>query len=789
MTLGKLVLLCLCLGGQAPAKTLVLPRDQRPDWLCRDGVVMAWSMEPLLFRVRRDGGPGYDPTPEQRAAYLREYTAEMIDRLRQLGINLVMIHCYKGAGLTAERQSMDEAVQFAKRLHDAGMRVAVYNYSGAFLWEPFFEELPEAEQWVLLDAGGKKRTYGGAPYRYYWNRNHPDAQAFYRKLVRFAVEEIGADLIHFDNYTRGPGRDEISVRRFREYLKTTFSRRQLSETGVDDPYQVEPAMTGAPDNMLRRAWLDFSCRSLSDSYHQMSQFARSLRKDVLVECNPGGIRTAIAAPVDHGRLLQGGEAFWDESMQVGCDGANLHTRIRTYKVARRMDNIAFTYVSNPLEMAEAMAFNLDCLGALYEFEYGEIHNRRNEFHPEQVAPYVRFFHDRGDLLRGAEVVADVAVLRSFPSQLFADPHHAALSYRAEQSLIENCGCFQIIYDHHLRDLRRYRVLVLAGCIALSDEHARQIEQYVVSGGRLCMIGAAATHDEWMRPRRKPLLNDLPPDRAIRVLKTEDLPDAIHRAFGGQPSVTIRATPKPLENPWRAALGQKLYTDRPYLLVDAPEELLGLATIRFSHNRAKVDSSLYFHANVPLRVYAEFTPEGEPVQWMKRPPEWKLYKKASLKTTMKSFGTVMDIYYLDLPAGDVTLFEGKQGNYVIVALQPRDRDCEGPGFTPLPRGDVPLGLCVELTEKSGQRMLHLVNYRKDGPIEDAKVRLRVPAGHRVRSVTLASPEHADRGVSFRQKTDAVEFVVPHVSVYEIAIVHLEQEARSDLFSPRTPAASG
>ena len=37
----------------------------------------------------------------------------------------------------------------------------------------------------MLDAQGKPVTYGAAGYRYYWNRNHPDAAAFYRKLVRF----------------------------------------------------------------------------------------------------------------------------------------------------------------------------------------------------------------------------------------------------------------------------------------------------------------------------------------------------------------------------------------------------------------------------------------------------------------------------------------------------------------------------------------------------------------------------------------------------------------------------
>ena len=83
-----------------------LPLDQRPIWLSREGIVMAGNWEPLLFRVRRDGNNGYTPTVEQRAAYLREHSPEMIAELKELGVNFIMMHCYKGAGLTAERESM-----------------------------------------------------------------------------------------------------------------------------------------------------------------------------------------------------------------------------------------------------------------------------------------------------------------------------------------------------------------------------------------------------------------------------------------------------------------------------------------------------------------------------------------------------------------------------------------------------------------------------------------------------------------------------------------------------------
>jgi len=583
--------------------------------------------------VRRDGSEGYAASADQLAAYAREHSPEMIERLRALGVNFVMMHCYKGAGWKAERESMADAVRFAQLCRSAGLRVGVYNYSGAFLWELLFEEVPKARDWVSLDHLGKPRTYGRANYRFYWDRNHPDAQAFYQGIVRFAVRNIGADLIHFDNYVVGPGLEPNNIRRFRAYLQRTFSPQRLAQMGVADLKAVQPAMTGPPDNLLRRAWLDFSCQSLTESYHSMSRYARSLRSDILVECNPGGVGDHIQPPVDHGRLLQGGEAFWDEGQPPGYRNGQIHSRIRTFKVARRMDNTAFVYVTNPLEMAEAMAFNRDSLGCICWFEYGKLVARPGSSEPvsKDVEPFVRFFQKRRELFRDATVIADVAVLRSFASQVFADARHAQLTAAVEQTLIEQRMPFQILYDHHLDDLSRYRVVVLAGCVALSHRQLGQIRRYVKSGGRLCVVGEVATHDEWMNPRETPALQDVEPANVARILERDDLAAEIRRACDGELSVSVEA---------------------------------------------------------------------------------------------------------------------------------------------------PVGLCAELTEQPGRRLLHLVNYRPDGPVEGVKATLRLPAGRRAKSVALAGTERAtDLTLPFTQVGSAITFTLPAIRVYEIAVVYHEPTAKA------------
>lgn len=531
-------LLGFAISSQASAQTITLPREQRPTWVKEDGIVMAGSWEPLLFRVRRDAGAkgGYKPDAKQLQAYQTEHGPQTVARLKEMGVNFVMLHCHKGGGIVAEQQSMQDAVRAARMYHEAGLRVGVYVDSGTLL-DLFFKEHPAAKQWVVLDPAGQRIPYIHADYRAFWDRSHPEAQAYFRQITKFAVEEVQADLLHFDNFVVGPGWDINSIERFQRYLQETFDPGMLQQHGID-PTSVRPPNQGT--GLLRRAWQEFSCRSLAESYRDMSSYARMLRPDILVDCNPGEVRPIMRPPIDHGRLYAGGEATWDESGPSGLSGHTLRSKIRTYKVARSLQNMVFAYITTPLEAAESMAFNLDCLGGITWFEYGQFVDQpaSRKAVSADVLQYVKFFNQRRELFRDTEVVADLAVLRSFPSMVFAKPTTAALTGAVEEKLILNRASFQILHEHQLDDLHRYRGLVLAGCVALSDSQISRIRRFVEQGGRLCLIGPVATHDEWMVPRPTGLLDDLPAARVKRVVATEDWLSATGWASGEDTSISI-----------------------------------------------------------------------------------------------------------------------------------------------------------------------------------------------------------------------------------------------------------
>jgi hypothetical protein len=189
-----------------------------------------------------------------------------------------------------------------------------------------------------------------------------------------------------------------------------------------------------------------------------------------------------------------------------------------------------------------MAFNDNCLGCVGWFEFGRLVAMPESKEPVSGAltPYIRFFNTRRDLFTGAQVVADAAVWRSFASQVYAAPEHSARTADVEERLIQERVPFQIIYDGQLRDLKRYRAVVLAGCVAVSDTQLANLKAYAAQGGRLVIVGDFATADEWMNPRPIDRLVNLPAERLTRIGLRDDCLQAIREACPGGLAVRVDA---------------------------------------------------------------------------------------------------------------------------------------------------------------------------------------------------------------------------------------------------------
>jgi len=488
---------------------------KKVTWL-NDGLIMAGTQEPLIFRIRR-GSYGLGTDVVER--YAEQYTEENVKKLAALGVNVFHTNIYKGFGMEAERDEMEMIKKFSILVHKYGLKMSTYLQWGTMMYETFFNEIPEAKNWVQVDQLGHPiLVYGnGQTFRYTPCFNNEGYKTYFKKIIRFAVEEAKSDFIHFDNFflCHEPESCHCSVciAKFREYLRTKYNditlKSRLGFTNLNNVFPPQVDMWRAPwiwntiEDPLMQEWIDFKYKSLGDALAEMAQYIKKMNPEVVVETNPNGISGTNSGlsgfgGLDYQQILNSTEAFWTEEgndPKIDNNGV-LINKIRSYKMARHFNNILLSYwqesvptpVNNMLQFAEDMAFN-QTIGYLGGFNI-----------PEEVKKYLDFYRTNRDDFRQTTDVADVAVLRSYHSMLYntLSTHQSTILF--EQALIQAKIPFDIIFDKDLTDLSKYKVLILANQESLPDRSIDLIRNYVKNGGSLVATENTSLYNEWRRRR-------------------------------------------------------------------------------------------------------------------------------------------------------------------------------------------------------------------------------------------------------------------------------------------------
>ncbi len=520
LLLGLILLaLITAVGCRRPQPVAEVPEGppagtRRPSWLGQEPLIIVGNWDDMrIFRQRVGGNPTW-----QQEDYRREHTEEAVIKLKELGVTMAVIHFYKGFGLAAEKEHMDDARKLAALLKKHGIRVGVY-VGSTIAYETFLAERPEAEEWFVPPYLGRPVVYGGQTFRKRVYFMHPGYRGYMREVVRIAVQELGADLVHFDN-TSLQAQPPIffhpqAIEEFRQFLRTKYTREGLRERfGFAEVRYMEPPQDDRPrstiDDPLWQEWADFRAERLTAYYAEMGRYIRSLNPETAVECNPhsgiSGRNTVWDQGVDYPRLLAHTDVVWSEEGNepgVTAEGV-LVSKIRTYKMAASLGNSIFTYTAGtqyvdarrqePLAMAEAMAYNRQNLGmvggGLAGYTATEAERR-----------YIDFYRRNFDYYRGVASGAEVAVLHSYASLAYNNDRPWQSLMLFEQALIQAKIPFDIIFDQQLADLGRYRVLVLADQESLSDDQIKRIEQYVRDGGALVATENTSLYTAWRERRR------------------------------------------------------------------------------------------------------------------------------------------------------------------------------------------------------------------------------------------------------------------------------------------------
>jgi hypothetical protein len=533
----SLLLVCLnCTTKNEEGKTKVLKEVitnepvPRPRWLTQEPLVIigCWDDMPI-FRRRVGGNPEW-----QEEDYKNEITEESVQKLKEAGITMAVIHFYKGFGLEAEKEHMETSKKLAELCKKQGIKVGVY-IGSSVAYETFLLEKPEAKEWFVPDYMGSPVRYGGTQtFRKRVYFMHPGFIEYMKQVLRIAIVDMKVDLIHFDNTSMRAQAPiffhPMAIENFRTYLKNKYPPEMLKKRfGFSDIRYVDPPEYNQPlstiTDPLFQEWTDFRCQQLADFYGIMERYIRALNPEVAVENNPhsgmSGNNTIWDQGVDYPKLLSHTDIVWTEEGNEATvnEKGVLISKIRTYKTAATLNNKVFnktrlykmdstlnerTYIytsDSKLMMAEAMAYNRQCMGmvggALAGYQI-----------PEDQKEYIIFYHKNFDYYRNISNVADVAVLHSHATMAFNNDRPYQSTYLFEQALIQNQIQFDIIFDDNLKDLSKYKVLLLADQECLSDEKLDLIRAFVNKGGGLVATEYSSLYNEWRQRKRDFGLNDL-----------------------------------------------------------------------------------------------------------------------------------------------------------------------------------------------------------------------------------------------------------------------------------------
>jgi hypothetical protein len=683
----------------------------RPEWLGKEPLIIVGNWDSMPIFRRRVGGAA----PDMEEVYAREHTEEAVRKLKDLGVTMAVIHFYKGFGLEAEKQHMEDSRKLAALLKKNGLRVGVY-VGSTIGFETFLSEKPEAAEWFAPDYLGKPVIYGNQTFRKRVYFMHPGYREYMRRVLRIALEDLHADLIHFDN-TSMQAQPQIflhplAVRDFRAWLERKYTAEERTlRFGFPRVEHMEPPALDRPvavlDDPLFAEWTDFRCEQLSNYYAEMESYIRSLNPHAAVESNPhsgiSGHNTAWEQGVDYPRLLSHMDVVWTEEgneAHVTPEGV-LVSKIRSYKMAQSLNNRIFTYTGGgrggKLQMAEAMAFNRQTLGQIGSVLAGY------DFPADQAA-YVSFFRRNFDLFRDVRTRADVAVLHSYASMAYNSDLPWQSGMLVEQALIQGKVAFDIIFDDQLRDLSRYRALILADQECLTEAQMALIRQYVEDGGGLLATERTSLYDQWRRRRSNFGLSETfgvnAPKYAEELYTFRPMP-ATRGQAGASPTSIVRppANPSPAgaaASPVRRSVGHGRSVYLPFVM-PAIEKPSGMAMTS---------------------------------QYWKRPVNWQ------------------EIL-----------------NEVKWAANGFSLEVKGPATL----------VAEPLVQEPGGRMLvHLLNYdvERRPSVENLEVSIRVPQGKAVRAASLLSPDATSSlALAPAVKGDWATFAVPRMRTYSIVAIDL------------------
>lgn len=511
-------------------------------------------------------------------------TAADIEALARMGVDVVVrgISCAWYADPAQARARMEGVAELARLARQHGIIFCTMITSSAIVSD--IVPPGKLEEWASRDAAGRIIPTAS------WHQgclNNPEYRAFVRDIGR-AVIDGGADGIHYDeSYSRWfwmrpiPCFCDACCAELRSWLKQRYDAATLRQRwGIDDL-----ASFNYRSYLAEHGWADQPWRSpLHDEWWLMQLHSTLRWEKWIVDDNKAYARERYGRELvtnanqymlpNLSAVLTGESRIYDFvnigtglslEYRDGSAGRSLRISptegsfIPLYRMGRAHapDKPVVVFLDIQEHPQHLAALPPRQEGLYMQWLFAEAHlsgcffaaHHRFSFYEAPLEPQAaagQFFKRHAAWYKGSRPVADIAVLFSFPSQIwdmYADhwargpdlPSHSRQYYGACQALLRANLQFDTVFigdgdifpgTLEAADLRPYEVVIAPGVYAANEAELKALGEYVAGGGRLVITGPFAERDGMHRPRE---------GRAVDVFANKPgvvvLPDNLEPAIG------------------------------------------------------------------------------------------------------------------------------------------------------------------------------------------------------------------------------------------------------------------
>lgn len=296
-----------------------------------------WGWEPLRFYHYMKGQAAGVTGLAQECLddwYEQLHSEDVAKAAAELGINWAVTHFVKGFGLDYEKEEIARTAALTSICHRYGIKVFGYLQYGTILHETFFQECPQAKDWIQLDEAGAPQLWCGSPLRFLPCIHADEHHQYLRECIRRGLQDIGLDGLHFDNFYSRPCYCPRCRQEFRAYANAEIP----PESALANEPHHDPVV---------RQWIRFRCDRLASLMEEISRFARAIKPDVKLIWNPSPIRgtlnQAALRGTDFRQLGPRAGILWSESGNFpGCRDGRLIHQVNFFKTAEAIGYQTFS---------------------------------------------------------------------------------------------------------------------------------------------------------------------------------------------------------------------------------------------------------------------------------------------------------------------------------------------------------------------------------------------------------------------------------------------------------------